>query len=443
MDRTGYKWWKANNMKKVILYFECMSELRSQYFKELEKKLHKKNVELIIRDLEKIRYTFKADTYTNNKGGIVILAKKVKGHIGYFIEMIQCPGILDAVNVYDKHEAKKKQLKNAIRVDLAITKTHLWKYCSNMKKVFEIDVMKRDPSLIFLWCQFKPEHLIARSVAEEKNIPVGFVHEGLLPGSISYDYKGEMAESKIYTEYKDHLTRTISDEDTKKTYSYLEEVRLKEVNRKEQPKKGMIQKLIKKHKIKRDTLIFYAGTNDYESGIFPEAGQSRRIHSPIYKNTFDALKHLDTIAAKKGYKIIFKPHPLIKYEEGKTSEFKNIFMVEDANVFECIAETVVTVTILSQVSYIAMIQEKPVVVLGNSPINKSNSVYAIQKEEELEAVLDTALKCGITGEMKKNWIDHVTRLRKFYLFGYHPELAKYFDRDLSIIAEEILDRLKS
>jgi hypothetical protein len=440
MDRTGYKWWKANNMKKVILYFECMSELRSQYFKELEKKLHKKNVELIIRDLEKIRYTFKADTYTNNKGGIVILEKKVKGHIGYFIEMIQCPGILDAVNVYDKHEAKKKQLKNAIRVDLAITKTHLWKYCSNMKKVFEIDVMKRDPSLIFLWCQFKPEHLIARSVAEEKNIPVGFVHEGLLPGSISYDYKGEMAESKIYTEYKDHLTRTISDEDTKKTYSYLEEVRLKEVNRKEQPKKGMIQKLIKKHKIKRDTLIFYAGTNDYESGIFPEAGQSRRIHSPIYKNTFDALKHLDTIAAKKGYKIIFKPHPLIG-EDDIAERCQNVLLVKDANVFECITEAAVTVTLLSQVSYLAMIKNKPVVVLGNIPINKSKAVYTIQKREELETVLDTALRCGVTDEMGKNWADHVTRLRKFYLYGYNPELEQYFDHNIPDIASEISERL--
>ncbi|WP_335783115.1 hypothetical protein, partial [Campylobacter jejuni] len=86
----------------------------------------------------------------------------------------------------------------------------------------------------------------------------------------------------------------------------------------------------------------------------------------------------------------------------------------------------VVVTILSQSSYEALMRNKPVVMLGYTHLKHKNCTYEAFAKDDVEQILDKAIKDGFTEEMRKNFHSHIARLLKYYLYDdYVARKFKY------------------
>jgi hypothetical protein len=289
--------------------------------------------------------------------------------------------------------------------------------------------LQNDIQRCLLWAQFQPLNTFALPLLESMGIRCGFVHLGLLPGTISLMAQGEMAESWLCTDSPTFACLPVAKSDLKDTEEYLYKVRTRELNRKEQPQKGKLRSRL--HRVQeRDSLIFYAGINDFCSGILPRWSERATFHSPFYNDTYDGLQALASVAEQLNAKLVYKPHPNLKYKESDEvlCEKMSIVYANDANIFECLDATHVTTTILSQTAYLALIREKPVVLMGRMPLSGKGCTFELESSAHLEELLARAIKSGFTEEQRMAWYRHVAQLLKYALFSFNPEFDKMFNR---------------
>lgn len=292
------------------------------------------------------------------------------------------------------------------------------------------------PDIVVFWNQFKPENRISRIFWGDAP-RYYFLHQGLLPGSISLDKCGQMAESEIMN--NQFFSMEFSQADLEITVRYLEFVRNRQVNRKVQPEKGNVGRALDDKGFSPDDTVFYAGCNDYESGLFPRFCRRSLMHSPFFGGSLEALWSLCSACKAIGVNVLFKPHPLIRYSWKDLNSFErisNLVIVRQANIFECIELTFATVTLFSQAGYHALIQEKPVLCMARSPLNTSRAIYNLESRGHLQSVLLNMIKNGLSPYMKKSFIQHVTGLRKYYLFAYWDGYESFFDKGLDELVED-------
>ena len=168
-------------------------------------------------------------------------------------------------------------------------------------------------------------------------------------------------------------------------------------------------------------------------------------HSPLFEGTYDALHALAGVAESGGRGLIFKPHPNIPAitEQRIRSIPENVALLEFANIFECILETDVMVTVLSSASYLSMIHERPVVLLGKMSLWGKGCVYEVSSRDEIGRVLDTALQDGFTDEQRQHWRKHAAQLIRYYLFAYDESAVARIGRDVDAAAAFILTHCKA
>ncbi|MDR2666717.1 MAG: hypothetical protein LBB34_01180, partial [Holosporales bacterium] len=162
--------------------------------------------------------------------------------------------------------------------------------------------------------------------------------------------------------------------------------------------------------------IFFAGQNDCASGNIPYDDKAKTFHSPVFASTHDALLFLDGIAAKNDWTIFYKPHPATIVNNPKvTFTLKATVVINQCDVHEIINLTDVTVTILSQTAYVALIMRKPVVMLGYTQLRYSSSTYNAFEQDDIEDTIKQAVAQGFTSEQQAHFIKHVALLSKYYL----------------------------
>ena len=76
----------------------------------------------------------------------------------------------------------------------------------------------------------------------------------------------------------------------------------------------------------------------------------------------------------------------------------------------------VTITILSQTSYLSLIREKPVVMLGYTQLKGKGCTYEAFDRDHLERSIEEALQMGYTQEQKDNFYLHVAQMNKYYVY---------------------------
>jgi len=301
-------------------------------------------------------------------------------------------------------------------------------------------ITKLKPSLCIIWHQFNGTSMILTDLCKAKNIPYVYGHLGVLPGTVVFEPNGQMAESWVSLEKEKFCSLEVLPEDIEKATDYIRFVRKKKMDRKKQRLKCSVHEKIAQHRKRGRKVIFYAGQNDYRSGMLPRSLKNSHIHSPHYLSTIQALKHLEEISIKKNWGIIFKPHPNIESKYiNKTNMFgDHIDMVIGANIFNCICQSDVTVTILSSVGYQSLIHGKPVLQLGNSQLSGMGCIYEISSREGIDILLEKAIDEGFADCQKVAWINHVARLLRYYLFAYDEDVEEIMGRGTDVSAEYLL-----
>jgi hypothetical protein len=215
--------------------------------------------------------------------------------------------------------------------------------------------------------QFSGYHMIARQICEELSISFAYWHPGFLPGTMSFDYTGQLAESELHKELlKDGLERR--PEWIQLGREYIERTNSEHYAR---PGKSNTSDsaTLQAVKSKRtySKVILIAGSNDYRTGVMPRSYEKSNLHSMHYKSSDQLFKDVVSEASEGTY-VIYKPHPNLYPNRSGFEETSNCSMIVfDVTIRDLLKAVDLSISICSSSAYEAQIAGVPAIVVGNLP----------------------------------------------------------------------------
>jgi len=177
----------------------------------------------------------------------------------------------------------------------------------------------------------------------------------------------------------------------------------------------------------------------------PRSLPNSKLHSPYFSDTHEALSFLSKIAKDRNWLILFKPHPLAEFPADLASRIgapEFVQAVPGASIFECLEVAQVTTTIVSQVSYMSLIQDKPCVMMGRNYLSGKECTYEPQSQDEIAPAIDRAFAEGFTARQRENWSRHVAQLLRYSVFGFDKDFSAPGLRPNSSAAEYLVSQCR-
>lgn len=285
------------------------------------------------------------------------------------------------------------------------------------------------PSKIIIWNQFHALHHIIEGVAREKNIEIIYMEFGSIPGTFALENTGQMGESFPARHADEFMKKKVSENEISCAGDILNYLKSSKLNRNIQVH-GNLNLLKNKIKLNRP-IIFYAGQNDYESGISPYTENTLEFHSPVFKSSDEAACFLAQLAKKNDWNIIYKPHPIMTLIGKKAKNIpRNVIVIDSFDINELIDFADITITILSQTAYIALIREKPVCMLGYTQLKGKGCTYEAFEKEIIEEKISAAIQDGYIEEMRDNFKKHTAQMLKYALYDDMLERDIRYGQDI-------------
>ncbi len=281
-----------------------------------------------------------------------------------------------------------------------------------------IDLLLRkiDPRVVVMWNQFYAFHMILEGMCKEKEIPTVYMEFGSVPGTIAIDYDGQMGESEPAYNYKKYRRKKVSRVELSNAGQVLLYLKKSELNRNLQPVLTIKDINLTRYDSKRKTIL-YMGQNDYESGLYPRNEKSEKYHSPVFESSLKGFEFLSILSIKNNWNLIYKPHPIMIALQKETRENTDCAdIVNEVNINSVIDCADVVTTILSQSAYIALIREKPVVMIGYTQLRGKRCTYEAFSKKKIEVQLKNAIKKGYTEKMRLHFRKHIAQLLKYSLY---------------------------
>ena len=280
------------------------------------------------------------------------------------------------------------------------------------RKVVEI----LQPVKVVLWNGFASYHRVVKYICMLENIPVVLAEYGVLPGTLTFETLGEMGESALTIYAEEFLRLPISKKEYEhagSVWSYIQENNL---NRRKQWKNEQLKEIKEKINPEKPT-IFFAGQNDVAAGICPYTERTRKYHSPVFQSSVQAVIYLAELAIRNDWNFVFKPHPHLQLTNEEMSELpQNIIVAGNIGVNYLIDLSDVTITIVSQTAYMALLRDKPALLLGYIQLKDKGCTYQAFNKKDIEKELIKAVKCGFTENQKQYFQKHIAQLLKYYLY---------------------------
>ncbi|MEO0337419.1 MAG: hypothetical protein AAF202_13570, partial [Pseudomonadota bacterium] len=272
-------------------------------------------------------------------------------------------------------------------------------------------------------------------LCNELEIPVQFVHEGFVPGTLSFDSQGEMAESSVAVNYEEFESLPLNSTDLKVVKPMLQLLRETSADRKTQYNKGMVSRVLQRYQGDFDKIIFFAGSNDWYTGMLPSFWKRSKTHSPSYVDGKDLLFDLVKYCESRNHLLVYKPHP--NTNQPVPLKSKNRLTVRHSNSIECVECSDLVITLVSGISYLSMIHQKPTLLAGRNSLEASGSVYFLQRDWLLEEAVDEALEIGLPDHQQIAFERFFCRLMKYYLVPYSSPMGQFFGKSRGSFAEAI------
>ena len=296
------------------------------------------------------------------------------------------------------------------------------------------------PTLWIMWNKFNGYHHMVTYLCAQYHVPYRYTEYGVLEGTLSFDVDGQMAESWVAQKSEEFRALPVNESDHAVAESFLELARHEKKSRKPRVQLGTVQDYAERARAQHRKVVFYAGQNDWSSGMLPHVLPGSAIHSPIYRDTLDALEHLSKLAKTHDWQILFKPHPLLEDQHGRVSVShpERVDILTGVDIFECMELADVTVTILSQVSYLARTHGRPCVMLGRHQLSGKGCVYEATSRNDVGMILESALEQGTTPEQQVAWQQHVAQVIKYYVYAFDEETEALIGRGTQCATEELI-----
>ena len=286
------------------------------------------------------------------------------------------------------------------------------------------------PALVLLWLQFDGLHRALDGLCGQWGVPRLFAEYGSLPGTVVYEAEGQMAESPVARDSQRFAALPVSDEELERAKTLLERLRVERHTRRPAGDENKVQALASRARAEGRRVLFYAGQNDPMSGMLPRSLPNARLHSPHFESTLDALDALLHLAEKRNWHVLFKPHPMM--EKAHTRFMRPLpercTLIPGANIFDAIAHSDVTVTILSQVSYLALIHKKPCVLLGRNQLTGKACLYEPEDRDDMGDCINRACAEGFSASQQSAFVRHAAQMCRYNLFSFTETLRELVGR---------------
>lgn len=269
------------------------------------------------------------------------------------------------------------------------------------------------PKSVILWNAFYAFHKIIRGICEEEKIFVKYMEFGNIPGTIQEETIGQMGESYPSKFPEEFIKIDVSEEELCRAEALVEELYRKRTNRNIQPKSIQLDE-IKENLQENKPVVFYVGQNDNAAGFQPYTENSKKYHSPIFESSDEAAVYLAKLCKKNNWNYIYKPHPMMMENFRPEVMPDNTIVVNQMDINELIDFSDVVITIVSTVSYIALIRNKPVLMLGYTQLKSKGCTYESFEEKHIEEQIKSALSEGYSEEKRKHFLKHVVQMGKYY-----------------------------
>jgi hypothetical protein len=331
------------------------------------------------------------------------------------------------------HAASILAEPEGLTAEPAVAKVRLFRGCVE-------DVLRRHrPRAAVLWHQFNAWHYSLPEVLAAHGVPFAYAEYGALPGTMAFDRDGQMALSAVAKAGPESYAE-VSADDLERADRALEHLRAARTMRRATDARSPLPDDFAEARRDGRRAIFYAGQNDYASGMLPESLPEAKEHSPFFRDTGDALEELLRIAEAEGFAVLFKPHPLDRRDFAAIAERHRgaLFLTRDADVYECIAQTDATATILSQVSYLAALLGKPVALLGRNPMSNKGCAHEAGSRAGVRDTLNAALNGEAADAQRDAFRRHAAALLRDELYPADDAMAGYFSDERRTAADFLL-----
>ena len=314
-----------------------------------------------------------------------------------------------------------------------------YKYITNIVKNLNIKGL-------LLWNQFFVLHDIAKKICDKLDVPVTYVESEVLPGTLAFETLGQMGESEPAVYYNKFKGLTVSQEEIRRAERIIKYLYTSKLNR--WTPYGIYRKeqldRVRNEIMPERPIIFFAGQNDYESGIKPYTENTKRFHSPVFQSSYEAAVFLAELCEKNNWNYIYKRHPMMRREKRKEKLPDNVINFDELEIHDIIDYSDVTVTILSQTAYVALIRNKPVVMLGYNQLRGKGCAYEAFSAEEVEKQIADAVKYGRTHNQVEAFSVHTAQLLKYYLFrDFGLDGEECYGRDENVLIEYLENVFRS
>ena len=294
---------------------------------------------------------------------------------------------------------KKSSLYNACAI---------YKFMVSMLEAFNFELMIINGS-------DAPERMFLAQICQKRGIKFICTHPSVLPGTISFDPGGDMGSSMPAVHYEAFRSLPVYDQDKTKAIKVLDELRNNRLNRYRQLRNEAIE-IIKKKLIPGRPTVFCAAQCDDGACLIPYTENSRTYHSPMFKSSIESAVFLASICKRRNWNIIYKSHPLYAKFDRVDLLPNNVIYVDACDINDIIDLSDVVTTIRSSTNYVALIRQRPVLMLGYTQTRGQGCTYEAFEREAVELELEKALSEGFTQAQQEAFIEHVARLLKYYLY---------------------------
>lgn len=302
-----------------------------------------------------------------------------------------------------------------------------------LEELFSLAMDAFRPQLVMMWNAFTASHMILTAVAKARNIPVMFMEFGVLPGTMGFDLRGQMGQSALAHETLLPMPQNALDE-AARVIDYLAHRRMNR-NAQHADEPGSAVHLPRTGK----RVVTFIGQNDYESGICPYDDTARQEHSPWYGSSLEALRALVPVCQALDCQLVYRPHPSMRVNAADVPA--GVVLSCGGDLFSLLEKSDLTVTLMSQVGYEALLHGRTVLMLGRCQLTGKGCAWERGREESLLDAVSKALDGGYTENMKQAFRTHVAHVLRDYAYDDLSAREMRYGRQphewLSLLAEAL------
>lgn len=312
-----------------------------------------------------------------------------------------------------KNEVISGCVENLRKVAIGVSEQAAYSQIYCMLYYVEFVVDKLSPKLIIASNSRGIRSKLLSYVCKKKNIKLLYVHSGYLAGTYIFDSRGELGACVPNLNIEQFKQLPVTDEEIDNARKILEFLRISKKNRKIQPQNNCIE-IINNQRKENKPIVFFAAQPDTD--FVPYDKEVKECFTPNFKTSLEAGIFISKICKKFGWNYVYKPHPMYIIPEVDKYLAEGSIYIEQGDINDIIDISDVVVTIQSSTNYVALIRQKPVVMLGYNQTRGKGCTYEAFEKQNIEKVLIEALEKGYTEEQRKAFEVHITQSLKYYLY---------------------------